>query len=244
MTERCSLRVLIADDELLARKRLQRLLAALDEVEVVAECDRGDQVLRALEATEVDLALLDIQMPGLTGLDVSGLLNSDGPEVVFTTAHPEYALEAFDLGAADYLVKPIAPSRLRQAIERVRQRRAHAAAPTLPRLALEGRRGELRLVAPKTIAAALFDGELVTVHLSEGEALLTDLTLQQLQRRLPPDLLHRVHRRALLNLDHVERLVPLPSGGYRALTNGGVEVPISRQAARDLRKRLAVVVAH
>lgn len=237
MTEEGKLRVLIADDELLARRRITRLLAAMNDVELVAECADGEEVLTALEDEEVDVLLLDVQMPGLNGLDAAGLLGSQGPAVIFTTAHPEHAVAAFDVGAVDYVLKPIEASRLAKALDRARDRCSEAA-ESVDRLALTVQ-GEVRLLDPGDITHALFDGALVTVH-TDKEALLTDLTLQELQRKLPSDDFERVHRRALLNLSKVDRLQPLPTGGYTAVTVGGAEVPISRQVARELRKRLGL----
>jgi two-component system LytT family response regulator len=228
------LKVLVADDESLARRRLSRLLEAMPDVTVAGECETGEEVLAAVAKEEVDVVLLDIQMPGLTGLEAKGLLGEEGPVVIFTTAHPEHALEAFEVGAVDYVLKPIEPARLAKALERARGLVENT--PHLDRLPLVSA-GEVRLVDPELVTHALFDGHLVTVHL-ESEAILTDLSLQDLERRLPR--LERVHRRALLNLACVERLKPQPSGGYVALTRSGKEVPISRQSARKLRRLLGV----
>ena len=106
------LRVLIADDELLARKRLNRLLEGIDDVVVVGQCVNGKEVLDSVRDTEIDVVLLDIQMPKLTGVEALALMDPDRPVVVFTTAHADYAVEAFDAGAADYLLKPIEAARL------------------------------------------------------------------------------------------------------------------------------------
>lgn len=233
-----TLRVLIADDELLARRRLSRLLSSMVGVEIVAECETGEEVLQILEHEPVDLAVLDIQMPGLTGLDVSGLLGSDGPRVVFATAHAEHALEAFDVGAVDYVVKPIDAARLAHAVERTRRSIPTSARTPEERLALMVG-GEVLLIDPRDVTHALFDGHLVTVHTKRGE-LLTEMSLQELLRRLPRERFERVHRRALLNLDRLVRLKPLPSGGYLAGTDDGAEVPVSRGMARKLRRRLGL----
>ena len=237
MTEEGKLRVIIADDELLARRRITRLLSAMNDVELVAECADGEEVLSALEGSDVDVLLLDVQMPGLSGLDAAGLLGPNGPTVIFTTAHAEHAVAAFDVGAVDYVLKPIEASRLAKALDRARDIRGKASDP-VDRLALTVQ-GEVRLLDPGDITHALFDGALVTVH-TKHEAFLTDLTLQELQRKLPAEGFDRVHRRALLNLTKVDRLQPLPTGGYTAVTVGGAEVPISRQAARELRKRFGI----
>ena len=239
------LRVLMADDEAMARKRLVRLLVELPDVEVVSVCDSGDAALTALETLEIDLAILDIQMPGLSGLEVSTAASELGVEVVFASAHSEHAVLAFERGAADYVMKPIDPARLALAVERARARleRPDAAASTLKTKPLERlaitTRGEVRLLAPSDIAHALLDGELVRLKVGDEE-LWTELSLQDLERRLEASGFVRVHRRALLNLAHVDRLRPLPTGGYVALTRSGDEVPVSRQEARRLRQRLGI----
>jgi two-component system, LytTR family, response regulator len=247
------LSVLIADDELLARKRLTRLLSAMPEVALCGECKDGEEVLARVREGGVDIVLLDIQMPGLTGIDAMGLLPKDGPYVIFCTAHPDHAVEAFDAGAVDYLLKPIEPARLKKALDRAKgrdaQKRFHAEverrqqegapkAGALQRLAISTRQG-IVLVDPLAVSHATLDGELVTVFTPQGEY-LTDYSLQELQDKLPGDRFERVHRRALLNLEQVARLEPVETGGYVARTHRGHSVDISRQAARDLRKRLGL----
>jgi two-component system LytT family response regulator len=239
-----TLRILLVDDEELARRRLARLLADLPDVEVAGECDGGQTALARLRAEpDVDVVLLDIRMPGLTGLQTAALLGDDGPYVVFTTAHDDHAIEAFDLGAVDYPLKPIEAVRLHRALERARQRLGHhrparAAGPELVRLPVATREG-IVLVDPHGLSHATFDGALVTLHLP-GRTLLTDMSLQDLEDRLPPGAFERVHRRALVNLEKIERLDPLETGGYDARMPGGDVVPISRQAARRLRRRLGL----
>jgi two-component system LytT family response regulator len=247
-----TLRVLFADDELMARRRLRRMLEAMDGIAVVAECESGEAVLAALEHTDVDVALLDVEMGARSGLEVSEAAAELGVEVIFTTAHPEHAVAAFDRGAVDYVLKPADEGRLATAMERARRRIEAARArppgaavpmgdaprPPAARLALEVR-GEIVLVDPGEISHALHDGALVTVHAGRS-TLLTELSLQELEQRLPPGRFMRVHRRAILNLDRVERLRPQPTGGYLAVTSGGHEVPVSRQAARALRRQLGI----
>jgi two-component system, LytTR family, response regulator len=241
------LRVLVTDDELMARRRMRRLLSALPDVEIVAECASGEEALAELDRVEVDVAFLDVRMAGLSGLDVSEVAVELGVEVVLTTAHPEHAVRAFEHGVLDYVLKPVEAERLAAAIARVRRRldteRVSRAAPppgdvAFERLALEVR-GEVRLVRPDDISHAVLDGGLVTVWVG-AEGLLTELSLNELERRLPAGSFERVHRRALLNLERVDRLKPCASGGYLALTTDGHEVPVSRQAARALRRRLGI----
>ncbi|HMF40080.1 MAG TPA: LytTR family DNA-binding domain-containing protein [Polyangia bacterium] len=248
------LRVLVADDEAIARKRLLRLLAAMPDVVVAGECADAHQVLERVRAGDVDVVLLDIQMPELSGLEALQLFPADGPVVVFCTAHTAHAIAAFDVGAIDYLLKPIEAARLRKALDRARDRDARrrytdelarfktgAAQPDarpLDRLALPTRQG-IVLLDPLTVSHAELDGELVTVHTADAQY-LSALSLQELESRLPGDRFARVHRRALVNLEHVVRLEPNEVGGYTARTRNGSAVEISRQAARDLRKRLGL----
>lgn len=240
-----TLRVLVADDEEMARRRLSRLAAAVGGVVVVAECATGDAALDALESLEIDVAVLDIEMPGLSGLDLSAAAADLGVEIVLATAHAEHALAAFERGVADYVLKPVDGARLAQALERVRARVGHAraAAPGVTsatpaeRIAIEAH-GEVRLFAPSDVESALLDGELVRLRVGH-ETIWTDRSLADLEARLGEPFL-RVHRRALLALAHVDRLRPLSTGGYVALTRSGDEIPVSRQAARRLRQRLGI----
>ena len=238
------LQVLLADDELLARRRLARLLAELPAVTLVGECSSGQELLATLARGEheVDVVLLDIHMPGLSGLETGALLPEDGPYIIFTTAHGEHALAAFDLGAVDYLLKPIDAVRLGKALARARHRLGPQTQPApgheLVRLPVSTRQG-IRLLDPRELSHATFDGELVTLH-TRGGPLLSDFTLQDLEDRLPAGLFERVHRRALINLEQLACLDPQATGGYTARMHDGGLVPISRQAARRLRRRLGL----
>jgi two-component system LytT family response regulator len=238
------MRVLIADDEAVARKRLARLLGALPDVEVAGQCADAEQVLAAVRAGGVDVVLLDIQMAELSGLEAMQLFPADGPAVIFCTAHAAHAVSAFEVGAVDYLLKPVDGARLRKALERARGRAvrpadAPPAAPTaLDRLALPTRQG-IVLVDPSDVTHAHLADELVTVY-AAGKEYLSALSLQELEDRLPSATFVRVHRRALVNLTHVVRLQPNEVGGFLAETTGGHAVEVSRQAARELRKRLGL----
>jgi two-component system LytT family response regulator len=243
-----AVRILVADDEQLARNRLVRLLAGMDDVAVVGQCDSGQAVLDRLKEEDVDVLLLDIHMPGLTGLETAELLPENGPVVVLCTAHPDHALAAFELGAADYVMKPIEAGRLKRALGRARAAlvaRQHApkvgteSPPTVfARLAIPTRQG-IVLVDPRDVSHAVLDGELVSI-VAGNATFLSDQPLGDLQERLPRELFERVHRRALLNLEHVVRLEPNDTGGFVAHTRGGAAVEVSRQAARELRKRLGL----
>lgn len=238
-----ALRVLVCDDELVARRRTSRLLSEQAGVEIVAECASGDEVLARLAVEDVDLVVLDINMPGMTGIETAMKMPEDRPYLVFLTAHPEHAIEAFDLGATDYVLKPVDEARLRKAVDRARRQldapaRRDGTGGSLARLAIATKAGVV-LLGPDEVTHATFDGQLVTVH-TRDRAILSDATLQELEERLSASHFERVHRRAIVNLLHVERLEPVLSGGYVARLAGGRTVDVSRQAARKLRRRLGI----
>ena len=239
------LRVLVCDDELMARKRVLRLLGELPGIEGTLECESGEEVLAKLKTEDVDVAILDINMPGLSGLETVLQMPEDRPYVIFLTAHPEHAVQAFDVGAVDYLLKPVDDARLAKALARARQSldqgaqpaEAAAAAKT-SKLAIATHDGAA-LVSPGDVTHATFDGALVTVH-TAARSILTDDTLQDLEAKLPKGPFERVHRRAIVNLEHVDRLESVDSGGYVACLSTGKRVDVSRQSARRLRRRLGL----
>lgn len=236
------MRILIVDDEAMARRRLERLLGALADVEVVGALEDGREVAARVADGDVDLVLLDVQMADMSGVEAMGLLPEDGPLVVFVTAHAEHAVFAFDAGAVDYVLKPVDPQRLARAVDRARRRlegrrdrQPTAAEPVVDRLAIPTRRG-LVIVDPKDVRYAIVDGESVVVHANDA-AYVTDFRIVALEKRLPPALFIRAHRRVLLNLEHVTGLEPVGAGVYVAELTDGATVPVSRQAAKRLKAR-------
>jgi two-component system LytT family response regulator len=243
------LRVLVCDDELMARKRVLRLLGELEGIEATIECESGEQVLSRLREDDVDVAILDVNMPGKSGIETVLAMPEERPYIVFLTAHPEHAVKAFELGAVDYVMKPVDDARLSKAIERARAfldqgptgRENDVGTSKLAKLAIATHDGAA-LVSPTEITHATFDGALVSVHTS-SRTILTDDTLQDLETKLGAcgaGTFERVHRRAILNLDHVERLESVDSGGYVACLSTGKRVDVSRQSARKLRRRLGL----
>lgn len=231
-----TLRVLFADDEPMARRRLSRLLAAMSDVELVAACASAEELLTTLVDADADVVLLDVRMPGLDGLEARALIPEDGPAVILVSAHPEHALTAFDVGVVDYVPKPVEAARLRKALDRARVRAAPDAHGATP-LAVETREG-VRLVDPSHVTHVTLEHELAHVHTTTDGTLVTTRTLAELSARLPRML--RVHRTALLDLSHVRTLIDNGAGGYEALIDGGAKVPVSRQAGRRLRRRLGL----
>ena len=170
------MKVLIADDEQLGRARLLRLLQVLPDIEVVGEAKDGEEVLSRVRAGGIDVVLLDIQMPKLTGTEAMALWPVDGPMVIFCTAHAEHAVKAFDTGAVDYLLKPVEPERLQRALERARSRErkemfsSEVKRHQLSRLPISTRQGVM-LIDPETITHAVLEDELVTVFTRDGKHL-------------------------------------------------------------------------
>lgn len=241
-----TMRAIIADDEPLARRALAQLLAAHDDVQLVAECADGGEVRDAIASAEADVALLDIQMPELSGLEVAGLLGAGRPLVVFVTAHEEFGLPAFDRGAADYLLKPVTQARLDVALDRVRSRlaaerdaaqfRTLAAAPPrrhLDRLvARVGARdvvipvGEVELIVAEDVYAA--------VH-ARRHRYLVRTPLDELERALSPEQFVRVHRRYIVPVSGIVA-VRRANGRVVLELRNGATVPVSRRRRAELER--------
>ena len=241
------MRVLIADDEPLARRALTQLLAAHADVELAGECADGAEVRDALARSEVDVLLLDIRMPELTGLEVAALLAGARPLVVFVTAHEEFGIAAFERGAADYLLKPVTESRLGVALERVRARlaaeedaaryRALDAAQDPAKGAhvdrLVARVGDRDVIIPvdevELIAA---DDVYAAVH-ARRRRYLVRTPLDELERSLAPDRFLRVHRSYIVPVASVVAVRRRGNGVVLELRNGST-VPVSRRRRREL----------
>lgn len=231
------MRVLIVDDEPLARARLRRLLAEHPDVLVVAEADHVKMAEAAL-ATEPDLVFLDIEMPGESGLSWAKRLRERAvpPAIIFTTAHPEHALDAFSSSPIDYLVKPIEPDRLAQAITRAAQP-TRAQQSQEPGLTIQIGRQQ-RLIRATDIIAALSEDKYTRLITTEGEALL-EQSLKELEQLFGTYLL-RIHRHSLINRARLRGITRSASGQYLAEVIGLSEPQeISRRAVPVVRSVLA-----
>ncbi|PKN58342.1 MAG: DNA-binding response regulator [Deltaproteobacteria bacterium HGW-Deltaproteobacteria-14] len=216
------------------------------DVEVAGVFDSGQRLLTAVRAEAPDVVLLDVPMPDLGGIEVASLLEG-AAAVIFVTAHPQFAVSAFDVDAVDYVLKPVEAGRLKAALERARTRLA-ATRPAAGegiavgrRLPVKTRQGVVLLDVAELTHAVLED-ELVTLY-AEALSWLSDWSLtgleDALEQRAPGRFL-RVSRQAIVNLDKVTLLEPQESGGYLAQLVGGGAVAVSRQAARQLRRDLGV----
>jgi two-component system, LytTR family, response regulator len=228
------IRALIVDDEPLACARLRRLLSAQPDIEVVGECVDGTAAIAALAAVDVDLVMLDIEMPEADGFDVAGVLESGYPAVVFVTAHEEYARRAFDADAVDYLLKPVDADRIAESLARVRRRIANREAPVrIP--ARIGKR--IRLVAAGEIDWIEAQGNYSALHVGDNVELIRE-TMTSLERRLDPAQFTRIHRGIIVRIDRIRDLSPRSTGEYTVRMRGGV----SLLSGRTYRARLAALV--
>lgn len=235
---RPDLRLLIVDDERLARQELRRLLAEHAGVEIVGEAAHGEQALTLHDELHPDALLLDVQMPGMDGLAVARALGAEA-RILFCTAHSQFALEAFALNALDYLLKPVEPARLAQALERLRQALPHGMLlPDEHRVLL--RRGErLALVRLGDIGLIESRDNYLSLHTRDGEYLLAG-SLSRLLPRLDPQRWLQLSRQAIVRLDAIASL-QARDGVLHARLLDGREVTVSRRQAQLLRQRFSLV---
>ncbi|MGH9331444.1 MAG: LytR/AlgR family response regulator transcription factor [Vicinamibacterales bacterium] len=258
------LRAVVVDDEQLAREEMCFQLGRVGGVEVVGQAGNGVDAVRVIEDSEPDLVLLDVQMPGLTGFEVARRLvdRKLDAHIVFVTAFDQYALEAFEVNAVDYLLKPVEPRRLEQAIDKVRRRVTRpgdraAKAPIghedLERLLqlvaerlerqeqLAVKVGErFLLIAADEIVHASVEDDAITVVTGTVSGTSNYRTLDELQTKLDPAVFWRVHRSHLVNIQKIKEIVPWFSRNYilKMKDAKGSEIPVSRSQTRRLRDYL------
>ena len=251
------LRALVVDDEQLARDELCYQLAELGGVEIVAQAGDGPQALDAILRHAPDIVFLDVQMPGLTGFEVARRLIDREPPVsiVFVTAYDQHAIEAFEVNAVDYLLKPVEADRLDRAVQRVRRRRGDARPlnDQLQRIvqlveARQGRRDQvavkvgerfLLVQAEEIIFASVVD-ESINIVTGQIAGVASFRTLDELQTRLDPSTFWRVHRSHLVNINKIKEIVPWFSRNYilKMKDPKGTEIPVSRTQTKRLREYL------
>ena len=234
------LKALVVDDEAPARSELRFLLAEAGGVEVVGEASSAIEAMQLIKAFPYDVIFLDIDMPSLSGMQLAEVLAglSKPPAIVFVTAHSEHAVKAFEVAAADYLVKPVEIDRLRLAIGRLSA--AEQQAERVERIPVE-KAGRKILVNVGEIFYVMAKDDYSYLH-TDSERYLSTISLAQLESRLEPSGFFRVHRRYLVNLDRVKEVVPM-YGGTLLLTlrdSAGTQVPVSRRRVPSLRKALGL----
>ncbi len=249
------LRILIVDDEPLARERLADLLAAEPMVEIVGQARNGQEALELCDTHRPNVLFLDIEMPGMNGFDVVRSL-AEPPLIVFATAYDEYAVKAFEANAIDYLLKPIQPARVHQAVAKLqaaltRDIGAYRTSMTelLSMFARESRRVPAKIAGRKGKRIVLLglrevlhitiDDKLVFAH-TPADRFLLDKTITQMEDLLGESGFFRISRAHLVNLEHVRELVPMVAGSINVLLRNGTELEVSRDRTRELKERLAV----
>jgi len=250
------LRVIVADDERPARRFLANLLKTVPDVQIAGEATNGREAIDLIEAVKPDLALLDINMPEVTGLNVPKMLKAGAtPSIVFVTAYDEYAVQAFELNAIDYLLKPVERTRLLSALDRARVRTAstterintlNAASATLDvvtrRQYLERipvrRRDETCILPVRQIASIEADSELLHLTLINGERYTMTYRLHALESRLDPRRFVRLSRGTLVAVDLIQKVSPMPGGTFQVLLSTGQALVASRIQSRVLRDSL------
>ena len=255
-----ALKTVVVDDEQLARDELCFLLGHIAGVEVVAQAANGVDALRVIEEHNPDLVLLDIEMPGLTGFEVARrlLMESFESQLVFVTAYDQHAIEAFEVNAVDYLLKPVESQRLLTAVERVRRRIDAQRPPARPTGEMErllellserqGRREQLAvkvgdrylLLQADEVVHASVEDDVVTVVTTSLSGTSNYRTLDELQARLDPAVFWRVHRSHLVNINKIKEIVPWFSRNYilKMKDGKGTEIPVSRSQTKRLREYL------
>lgn len=233
------MRALIVDDERLARAEVRRLLAAHPEIEIVGEAQNGEEALAAISQLAPDLVFLDIQMPGMSGFELLERLE-DMPQVIFTTAYDRYAIQAFEVNALDYLLKPIAPARLAAALAKVRGQpdRARAGSHRLERVFV--RDGErCWIVSLPEIFLLESEGNYTRVCFG-AERPLIRRSLNVMEEQLDPALFFRANRRQIVNLKWIDKVDLAPAGGLTVTLRGGTTVEMSRRQSIRLREVLSL----
>jgi two-component system LytT family response regulator len=251
------LRVVLADDERPARRFLINLLKTFPDVEIVGEAANGADAIDLIEAQKPDLALLDLNMPEAGGLDVARLVKAGAtPSIAFVTAYDEFAVQAFELNAIDYLLKPVDRDRLATTLDRARTRAAAAAGDrakglTAASAALDTatrrtyleripvrRRDETVILPVRQIVSIVAEGELLHLTTTANERYTISHRLHALESRLDPRRFVRLSRGTLAALDQIQKVSPMPGGTYQVQMSNGQGLSVSRIQARVLRDTL------
>ncbi len=236
--------VLIVDDEPLARENLRLLLGQHDDIVVIGEASNAIEAMAAINRLRPQVVFLDIQMPRISGLEMAGMLDpQQRPHIVFLTAFDEYALQAFDEDAFDYLLKPTCPTRLETCLKRLRQAREPQELPRLPAVEAPLRyipcsgQNRIYLLPMEDVACVSSRIGGVFVTSSEGREGATELTLRTLEQRTP---LMRCHRQHMINLDQLREIRMEENGQGELRMKSGQTVPVSRRYLKRLKETLGL----
>lgn len=235
------MRLLVVDDEPAARERLRRLLGSFEGVEIVGEAEDGESAMERIEELDPDVVFLDIQMPGISGLEVAASLKAPGPRIIFCTAYEQHAVDAFELDALDYLLKPVNRARLGAALKRAGESRTGEASPRahgFPTRFLAKRRSRYCVVPTEQVLYFASEGGLTKLQAEDGHYWVQP-TLTELESRLDPAAFFRVSRAALVHLPAVKEVLPDPSGTGEVEMKDGEWIEVSRRRFKPLLEWLA-----
>ncbi len=236
------MRVLIADDEPVARQVLRELLEEIPGVAIAGEASSGPEAVEQARRLEPDVVLLDLQMPGMDGFQVAGAFPSRSPLVIFVTAYHKHALEAFDAGAIDYLLKPVRKERLEAALEKAKAHLAGLSAAPRPApppsgepRKIVGRVGsDLHLLEPAEVIAFQAEGDLVHIITASGRY-YSGHSLKVIEEKFPGGRFRRVHRSTIINTGQIRKISPLSSKRWLLRMSNGLEVVVSKRLAGVIR---------
>jgi len=235
------LRVLVVDDEALARSNLTVLLHRDPEIEIVGECSSGTDAIAEIRSKQPDLLFLDVQMPECDGFDVLELLGCDlPPAIIFVTAYDQYALRAFEAGALDYLLKPFDNPRFDRALARAKERLARGVAPYQPpeRIVIKSA-GQVLFVKVSDIDWIEAADYYACLHVGPRTHLLRR-TMSELEQEFDPRRFCRIHRSAIVNLDRIRSLKLNEDGDHDVILESGATLRLSRRYRKELQSRLGV----
>lgn len=234
------MKILIVDDEAIARQVLREYLEEMPGVEIAGEAGTGVEAVEQIARNRPDVVLLDLQMPEMGGFGVArNLMGRSVPVIIYVTAFQEHALEGFETGAVDYLLKPVRRERLAAALEKARRQLAGVRAPmTEPVKRITGKSGDqIHLLNPADVIAFQADGEVVFVVTPAGRY-FADASLRALEERLDPRMFRRVHRKTIINTVHIQTIAPLSSKRWMLRMSNGLEVVVSKRLAGLIRDQV------
>ena len=241
------IKVLIADDEAPAREELSFLISRLVGFQVVGVASSGSQAVFLIKELHPQVVFLDIQMPGLNGLEVSKAIEALDPKplIVFVTAYDEYALNAFEVEAVDYLLKPVSDDRLLKTARRLKELLEPKLAekietllsgqgkePVLKRIPVE-KNGRIKLLEPGEIVCFFADQGYIVARTGAGD-FITNFTLNELEDKIGQRTFFRCHKSYIVNLDYIKEIIPWTYSSYKLIMNNNDEIPVSRQKSKDL----------
>lgn len=243
-----TIRTIIIDDEKLARDLIKNYLSAFSEIVVISECADGFEGIKAIQSLKPDLIFLDIQMPKITGFEMLELLDSP-PVIIFSTAYNEHAIKAFEMSAADYLLKPYSKERFTKAIDNAKEKLFsktndssvselinHSAEEKLNRVVVKTGT-KIKVIPIESLIYLEAQDDYVMLHASEGK-FLKQQTMKYFEQSLPSDQFVRIHRSFILNVDYMAQIENYDKDSYKIILKNQVKLPVSRTGYMTLKKIL------